>query len=268
MSWFFVGDHDFDLALTAALWVVGFSALGCYFVIPAYGRFASKSMGVSFDGRVGWWLMELPATLSFVYFFFVVGGPQSSNFVPRLCATLWCVHYFNRGWMFPLLTRVAKGQANKTFSISVIGVGVIFTTLHGYINARWFAEHGTHLTSDWLRHPQFILGFIIYETGFILTLHSEHVIRNLRDSSSTSGPRYKIPRGGLYQFVTNGSYFAELVAWFGFAVFTNGPGGVIIFVISCINLIPRAFETHKWYLAKFPEEYLRLKRKILIPGML
>lgn len=39
----------------------------------AYGKFGDTSVVASVDPRLGWWLMELPVTLSFVYFFFVKG---------------------------------------------------------------------------------------------------------------------------------------------------------------------------------------------------
>jgi hypothetical protein len=51
---------------------------------------------------------------------------------------------------------------------------------------------------------------------------------------------YRIPEGGLFRFVTNPSYLAELVFWAGFALFTWSLAGVFILAISMANLIPRA----------------------------
>ena len=41
------------------------------FLMPApYGRFASSNFGFNFSPKWGWFLMELPATLSFLVFYF------------------------------------------------------------------------------------------------------------------------------------------------------------------------------------------------------
>ena len=50
--------------------------------------------------------MELPVTLSFVYFFFVRGGPQASKPVPRLLAGVMCFHYAYR--LVSFQSRAAK----------------------------------------------------------------------------------------------------------------------------------------------------------------
>lgn len=39
--------------------------------------------------------------------------------------------------------------------------------------SRRFTEHGKHLTKKWLRDPRFIIGLLVYEAGFWLTIHSE-----------------------------------------------------------------------------------------------
>jgi 3-oxo-5-alpha-steroid 4-dehydrogenase 1 len=74
---------------------------------------------------------------------------------------------------------------------------------------------------------------------------------------------YRIPRGGLFEYVSNPSYFSELLFWLGFAVFTWSLGGVFILAISMANLVPRAIDTHRWYRDKFPD--YPAQRKILVP---
>ena len=76
----------------------------------AYGRFGTSVSGV--DPRLGWWLMELPGTVVFVYWFFVRGGRQSEAAVPRFCAFVFCCHYAYRGWAFPALMRVHGNSKN------------------------------------------------------------------------------------------------------------------------------------------------------------
>ena len=54
-----------------------------------------------------------------------------------------------------------------------------------------------------------------------------------------------------------------LLLWIGFAVATWSLGAVFVLAVTAGNLIPRAFQLHRWYLEKFPD-YPK-DRKALIP---
>ena len=222
--------------------------------LDPYGRFgnAGNLLTVGLDPRLGWWLMELPCTLAFVYNFFVRGGPQARKPVPRLLAFVFCCHYLYRGWYFPLSMRVHGNT--KNFDLSIALGSWVVTVLHGYLNARWFAEHGKHLASTgrWLRSWRFRAGLVVYYTGFLAIIYHDSILRSLR---RPGGPRYSIPRGGLYDYATCAQYFVELWAWFGFFLLSWGPNGLFIFFISCANLIPRAINTHEWYTDHFGSSY-------------
>ncbi|NRB37391.1 MAG: DUF1295 domain-containing protein [Pseudomonadales bacterium] len=237
------------------------------FLFPApYGRFASESFGLSLSPKWGWFLMELPATLSFLFFYFQ--GQNSFELVPMIFLGIWCMHYANRGFIFPLLMRVAKG-AKGSFSFMIVSAGWLVTTLHGYLNAVFIAELSDHFTHDWLTDPRFIIGISIYLIGFTLNLHSDNIIRNLRSKEEVArGDKvYRIPQGGLFKYVSSPSYFTELLSFIGFAIATWSLGAVFVLLVSAANLIPRAFQTHKWYQEKFADEYPK-KRKVLIPFIL
>lgn len=49
----------------------------------------------------------------------------------------------------------------------------------------------------------------------------------------------------------------------GWAIMTLNPGGLVIFLVSFANLVPRAVRTHQWYKEKF-DDYPK-NRKALIP---
>ncbi len=237
------------------------------FIMPApYGRFASDSFGLNFSSKWGWFLMELPATLSFLFFYFQ--GQNSAELVPMIFLGIWIMHYGNRGFIFPFLMRVVKGS-KSSFSILVISAGWLVTSLHGYLNAVFISHLSEHLTHEWLTDPRFIIGLCIYLFGFVMNVHSDAIIRNLRSKAEVeSGEKiYRIPKGGLFKYVTNPSYFTELLSFTGFAIATWSLGAVFVLLVSAANLIPRAFQTHKWYKEKFPEEYPE-ERKVLIPFIL
>lgn len=225
-----------------------------------YGKFGIGA-GLALPPRVGWWLMELPVSASFAYFFFWRGGPQGRNLVPRLCASVMCLHYAYRGWLYPWLLRPHPGASANFSPVPALG-GSLVTVTHGYLNAQWFAEHGRHLSRSWLRDPRFVLGAVLYVTGFVSLVYHDHLMRELR---SSPGPRYRIPRGGLFEYATQAVYFCELWTWLGFLLLSWGPNGAFILLVSLANLVPRARATHMWYLEKFGEEYARLGRSYLVP---
>ncbi len=230
-----------------------------------YGKLGSGAKGINLSPRLGWFLMELPATLSFLWFY--SHGQNAGNPVPLFFLGVWLVHYGNRGFIFPLLMRVAKGSVGS-FSIIVVVSGWLVTSLHGYLNAVFIAHLSSHMTNDWFSDPRFIIGMVIYACGFLLNVHSDGIIRNLRSKAEVDkGEKvYRIPQGGLFRYVTNPSYFSEILSFAGFAIATWSLGAVFVLVVSAANLVPRAFQVHRWYQQKFPD--YPADRKVIIPGVL
>jgi len=257
----YTDDPIFDTVLVIALLLVPMTAVSLRFMKTPYGRFADRRWP-SVGARLGWLLMELPATLVFWPCF--LAGPHAGHTVPMVLATIWGIHYLNRGFVFPLLIRAPK-HGGATFGLPVLLVGVLVTSAHGYLNGTFFSRLGAHYTPEWLTDPRFVLGLLVYVSGLVLNIHSDAVIRNLRTKQEIEqGDKvYRIPRGGGFLFVTNPHYLGELMMWTGFTLFTWSLPGVFILAISTANLVPRAVETHKWYLERFPD-YPR-SRKVLVP---
>ena len=239
--------------------------VGAMFAKAPYGKLGSERRGVNLSPRLGWFLMELPATLSFLWFY--LHGRNAGELVPMIFLGIWLVHYGNRGFVFPFLMRVAKGSRG-TFSLVVVTSGWLVTTLHGYLNAVFIAHLSDHMTPAWLSDPRFIIGIAVYICGFTLNIHSDAIIRNLRSREEVErGEKvYRIPQGGLFRYVTNPSYFSELLSFTGFAIATWSLGAVFVLLVSAANLIPRAFQVHSWYREKFPD--YPPERKVLIPYLL
>lgn len=261
---FYTSSGAYNRALAAALGLVLFTVIGTLFVKTPYGRFGEGTPGVRLSPRLGWFLMEFPATVSFMIFYW--SGRNALEPVPLVLFAVWCVHYANRGFIFPFRMRVAPDH-RQSFNFSVVAIGWIVTSLHGYLNGSYFSEYGSQYVTSWLYDPRFIAGILIYYGGFILTVRSESIMRDLRSRDpKPDEPRYRIPRGGMFRFVTNPQYLGELAAWAGFALFTWSPGGIFIFLISAANLVPRALENHRWYREQFPD--YPPERKALVPYIL
>ena len=283
----FSADPGFNRVCTLAAVMVAVCCIAEHVQPVPYGKFGGEGknfLSVGLPARVGWWLMELPCSAFFVYQFFVVGGPQASQPVPRFFAFLFCCHYLYRGWIFPYMIRPSSSKL-KNFDAGVALGSWGVTLLHAYLNARWYAEHGKHLAGDrngepagkkkkggkrrgksdpyaWTKDVRFRLGVFLYYLGFALTIYHDHLMRELRPCPG--GARYCIPHGGLYDYVTMGGYTSELLAWLGFAIASWGPNGMFIFLVSLGNLVPRAATSHQWYLDTFPE-YAGLGRARLVP---
>ncbi len=99
------------------------------------------------------------------------------------------------------------------------------------------------------------------------------------DSSSTATPgadsskadsrktRYKIPYGSLFTYVSCANYTGELIEWLGFAIACWNLPALGFFVYSFSNLAPRAHKHHQWYLEVFGDEYKKLGRWAVVPGL-
>jgi len=261
MDWLMSSDN-YNYVLIGSFIYAALIMVGAFFSRAPYGRFGSEKRGINLPPKLGWFLMELPATLSFLFFYFQ--GQNATELVPLIFLGIWLIHYGNRGFIFPMLMRVAKG-ADSTFALMIVLTGWLVTALHGYLNAVFISHLSTHLSADWLSDPRFIIGMCIYSIGFIMNVHSDAIVRNLRSKEEViRGDKvYRIPRGGLFKYVSNPSYLTELISFLGFAIATWSLGAVFVLMVSAANLIPRAFQVHKWYKKKF-EDYPS-ERKVLIP---
>ena len=94
-----------------------------------------------------------------------------------------------------------------------------------------------------------------------VNLHSDHVIRTLRPKGDT---KHYLPQKGMYQYVTSGNYFGELVEWTGFAILTQSTAAWIFVIWTFANLAPRAHAINQQYRKEFGNDAVG-KRKRLIP---
>jgi 3-oxo-5-alpha-steroid 4-dehydrogenase 1 len=113
----------------------------------------------------------------------------------------------------------------------------------------------------WLATPQFVIGLVIFLAGFVINIHSDHIVRNLRKPGDTA---FHIPRGGMFRYVTSANYFGEFTEWVGWAIMTWSWVGLVFAIWVFANLGPRADTHHHWYIKKFGDEYPR-DRKRMIP---
>jgi len=101
------------------------------FVVAPYGRHARKGWGPTIGNRLGWIVMEAPAALVFALFFALGQAELTIPAVVLFC--LWEAHYVHRSFIYPLGLR---GEG-KRMPLSVVGMGVLFNAVNGYLNGRY-----------------------------------------------------------------------------------------------------------------------------------
>ncbi|GAA1794716.1 3-oxo-5-alpha-steroid 4-dehydrogenase [Luedemannella flava] len=227
------------------------TAVGLIFITAPYGRHGRAGWGPTVPARVAWIVMESPAPLLFLGVF--LAGEHRADVVPLVLLGLWQLHYVQRTFVYPFLLR-----GGARMPVSIMAMAIAFNTLNAYINARWVSSVGTYPT-DWLTDPRFVLGVLVFLTGYSVNLWADRVLRGLR----TAGNGYQIPRGGLYRWVSCPNYLGEIVEWFGWALTTWSPAGLAFAVYTAANLAPRAVSNHRWYRERFPD--YPPQRRALIP---
>jgi len=142
--------------------------------------------------------------------------------------------------------------------------GAVICAVCGYLNGDFISRYADHLQSnDWFYSPAFIIGTVLFFTGYIINKVSDFTLMELRKNNPDA---YSIPYGGAYRWVSCPNYLGELLTWIGFACAAWSVAGLVFALMTASNLVIRALENHRWYHEKFPE-YPR-DRKAIIPYLL
>jgi protein-S-isoprenylcysteine O-methyltransferase Ste14 len=206
---------------------------------------------------LGWLLMESVSVIVFASMFIIGSVPPTSTTVIFLI--MWEVHYLQRSFIYPFLMR--DGQKKMPLVIALLAAG--FNLGNAYINGRYlFHFSAGRYTTVWLLDQRFIIGMVLFISGFCINLWADHKLRSLRQPGETG---YKIPYGGLYRYISCPNYLGEILEWTGWAIATWSLPGLAFAIWTFANLAPRAQTNHKWYHEHF-EEYPS-ERKALIPGV-
>jgi protein-S-isoprenylcysteine O-methyltransferase Ste14 len=245
------------MLLTISLLVL-FSASPVVFAalmfLPApYGRYPTAGWGPTVRARLGWALMELPSFAIIALTVLLAG--RTVAFSAILLLACWEIHYFYRTLVFPFLIR----ERGKRFPIALIGIAVVFNTLNAYANGVSLTSLPPLLSGGWLMDLRFAVGLGLFAAGFATHIWADGVLRGLRAPGETG---YKVPRGGLFEYVACPNYFGEVVEWFGFALAAWSAAGLAFALFTVANLVPRAHAHRAWYRSHFPDYPAGRKRVI------
>ncbi len=225
------------------------------FVAAPYGRFSRAGWGPRIDNRIGWLLMEAPASLVVAW---VMLFEMTTTVTSMVFLLLWQLHYFHRAFVYPFTL-----TSNRLMPISVVLMAVAFNCVNGFLISYHFVLNADQYTTDWFYTPLFIGGCCLYFAGFWITKRSDALLRALRGPGESG---YRIPRGFLFERVSCPNYLGEIIQWSGWALLTVSGAGVVFLIWTLANLLPRALASHQWYKETFAD-YPR-DRRALIPGLL
>jgi protein-S-isoprenylcysteine O-methyltransferase Ste14 len=239
ISWFVLG-------------AVVFVAL--FFIAAPYGRHIRKGWGYSVGNKLGWVLMEAPAPIVFAVCFLL--GDIKNTIVTFIFLGLWEAHYVHRSFVYPFSLR---GNARR-MPLSVVSFGFLFNLMNGYLNGRYIFSFSGGYANSWLTDPRFIVGVILFVTGYVINRQADQALRELRKPGESG---YKISYSRFYRWVSSPNYLGEITIWTGWALATWSISGLAFAFWAVANLLPRARANHVWYrqtFADYPPE-----RKALIP---
>lgn len=248
------GPYRWFVYAELALAVVTFVAL-CFVVAPYGGRHGRSGWGPTVPARVGWLVMESPASVLFLVFYLL--GEHRDEVVPLLFLLLWQAHYVQRAFVYPFLTR-----STSRMPVAVMLLAILFNLLNAWVNARWISEYGDY-PIGWLADPRFWIGVVLFAGGYALNVSSDRILRGLRRGGSRG---YRIPFGGGFRFVSSPNYLGEIVEWTGWAIATWSLAGASFALYTVANLAPRAVANHHWYRETFPD--YPPDRRALVPYVL
>jgi 3-oxo-5-alpha-steroid 4-dehydrogenase 1 len=227
-----------------------------FFITAPFGRHTSDKWGMMIDNKLGWFIMELPSFAIMAYFLFF--GDLSFSDLRWILFALWLLHYANRTFIYPLRIRATEKKMPIFIVLSAIGFNVVNAGLNGYFLGE-VALPGRY-DSAWTGTLQTWVGASLFITGMAINLRSDEYLIHLRKPGETG---YKIPHGGLFEFVSSPNLFGEILEWSGFAFMAWNLPATTFMVWTFANLVPRAKNHHDWYLRMFPD-YPK-ERRIVFP---
>ncbi|KAL3872770.1 hypothetical protein ACJMK2_035971 [Sinanodonta woodiana] len=225
-----------------------------YGITAPYGRYARAGWGCYINGKLAWFVQEIPSFVVPLLILFYSNCTKLDRWSNRILIGLFLIHYLQRAIIFPIMIRGGKPTPFIPFIMAFM-----FCLVNGYIQVGYLANHGD-FGASWYLAGNFYAGILLFAFGLLVNIHSDHILRTLRKPSETG---YKIPYGGMFEYVSGANFFGEIIEWLGFAVAGCSLPSFAFFFFTLCNIGPRAYQHHRYYLEKF-EDYPR-HRKALIP---
>ena len=269
----------FDHQLLKYFFLTMFGSFLILLFIPApYGKFRNSldSLGIlskKIDGRLGFFWQELPSVV--VPFFVLFANIGKIDSLAFLFFLLWQTHYIQRTFIYAL---IRMKSANQT-TIMTSAMAFAFTSINSYLTTKFAIFYPFYDPITVPKIARWFVGMMIFFIGLGGNIWADQVLLNLRNNNGQQSQpteaywkkigkkknfdqrtlrgqanppqqgekQYYIPKGPLYEFVSCPNYLCEIIEWIGLYI-TFPTAAMLNFVVcTCLNLVPRALSTHKWY---------------------
>ncbi|CAI4220513.1 unnamed protein product, partial [Auanema sp. JU1783] len=169
-----------------------------------YGRYDDSIQNpIKIPAKAAWLLQEMPSFIIPVYYLI-----RCNSWEGRFVLLLFIIHYAQRSFYYPAVMKSSKGSP-----IPIFLCASFFCTYNGFLQG---ASHGIHYRKDhFFSNPLTYIGTFLFFVGMFINIQSDSILRNLRKPGEVG---YKIPLGGLFEYVSGANYFGEIVEWIGFAL--------------------------------------------------
>mmetsp|Transcript_8953 Transcript_8953/g.24873 ORF Transcript_8953/g.24873 Transcript_8953/m.24873 type:complete len:297 (-) Transcript_8953:143-1033(-) len=245
----------------------GILALGTFQVIQfatgwgaaPTGKFNEGALSLQVGLPVGlaWWTMEQPSflvPLISLERYLRAGNPFHPG-VAFLC--IFMAHYLQRAYVYPWSSR------GRPYPLHAWCSAMLFTAVNGTMQSNWLLYSGRYHAGNLseLCSLRALCGYAIFGFGMFSNIQADQILRNLRKPGETE---YKVPRGGLFEYVSGAHFVGEIIEWTGYGVAAWSFAPVVFAAFNWMGIGMRAIATHEWNLRRFGSKYPH-NRKRLIP---
>jgi len=143
------------------------------------------------------------------------------------------------------------GRSSQPVNLVVVSTALAFCSINGFLQAQQYCRFRSY-APDHHTTPTFVFGSVLWLLGFGINTHSDSHLRTLRNTPPVNA--YKIPRGGLFRYVSCANFLGEILEWLGYAIASDSIAGWAFWAWVCANLVPRGISHHGFYQMKF-EDY-------------
>ncbi|XP_024906267.1 3-oxo-5-alpha-steroid 4-dehydrogenase 1 isoform X2 [Pteropus alecto] len=147
-----------------------------------YGRYTSPGSAWQLSATTAWVVQELPSLVVPLFVCVATAAERLRRWPNRVLLAMFVVHYIHRSLIFPFLIR-----GGKPTSWYVCVMAFVFCTYNGYLQSRYLSHYAVY-ADDWVTDPRFLAGFVLWLTGMLINIHSDGILRNLRQPGQTGRP--------------------------------------------------------------------------------
>jgi 3-oxo-5-alpha-steroid 4-dehydrogenase 1 len=161
------------------------------------------------DGTIAWIVMELPSPFTLFWTYNSVSPITSpTHYGPRLLVGIYLIHYVNRALISPLRT-----TSRSPSHVIVVLAGIAFNIVNGSLMGTYLGSIAKAFGNTSVQLPfGFWIGVLGALAGLASNIWHDEVLLRLRKNPSggdakrqnhkVKAPRYSVPYGGLYRFIS------------------------------------------------------------------